>query len=519
MSIRPGDVVDGYRIERVLGVGGMGSVYLARHPELPRYDALKVLSAQYSRDPNYRARFEREANLAAALDHPNIVSIYTRGESQGQLWIAMQYVSGVDAANEQARSPQTMTPQRALRIVSEIGRGLDHAHRRGMLHRDIKPANFLLSASDDDDERVLLTDFGVAKSTDDTTEITQAGGLVATIAYASPEQLSGHRLDHRTDIYSLACSFFRLATGQNPYPGTQPAPVMVGHLHGPLPRASTVNPALPPGVDHVLAMAMAKDPTARFDNCHDFTSALKSALEHSTSSFDERTIPQRAPSLAPGLPTGRGATWTSPLTASRPIASVPKRLWICIATVTAVAAAAVGIGIWSRVDNTHGNADTAASATLSGPKSIDQARAQNPAFEGKRIVLVDAPSSTLDNPNASLSVQLSPGLQSDFLEKLGFRYNSDFQRDGDEPSPRPITSEATAKLLRGINSGYLLVARSDTKAGGGSLVNLPDFLLSSKATIIVLDDPVAVTALRQWSGTSEGILLEKLVPVLSRSVK
>ncbi|MGX1806353.1 serine/threonine-protein kinase [Nocardia sp. NPDC055321] len=513
MGIGPGDLVDGYLIERPLGVGGMGTVFLARHPELPRYDALKVLSPQYSRDPNYRARFAREANLAAALDHPNIVSIYTRGECRGQLWIAMQYVDGVDAANAQARSPQTMTPERALRIVGEIGRGLDHAHRRGMLHRDIKPANFLLSAGDGNDERVLLTDFGVAKANDDTTEITQAGSLVATIAYASPEQLSGGHLDHRTDIYSLACSFFRLATGRNPYPGPQPAMVMVGHLNEPPPQASALNPALPPAVDRVLATAMAKDPAARFDTCHDFTAALKSALEHRPSAFDERTVPRDVPAFADAPPLSRGTNGTEhPGPDPRKTRTAKRLLFTAVGMAVAVVA---GIGIWANVSDDTG---TTISATSTPPKSIDQARAQNPAFDGKRISLVNVSESNPDDRAAALTVQLSPCLQSDFLEKLGFRYNPDFRRDGEEPNPRPV-SNTTTKQLNGMNSGYLLIARSDPKAGSGSLVDLPDFLLSSKATVIVLDDPVAVTALRQWTPASEDVLLEKLVPILSTSVK
>lgn len=222
MAMSPGTIVGGYRIQRVLGAGGMGTVYLAKHPSLPRMDALKVLSGHLSADNEFRARFEREANLAAGLDHPNIVSVYNRGEENGQLWIAMQYVDGTDAAAELERDPRAMTPQRALRIVTEVGKGLDYAHRRGLLHRDVKPANFLLSAEHDEEERVLLTDFGVAKSSEDTTDLTQTGSFVATIAYAPPEQLAGGRLDHRADIYSLACAFYKLLTGQNPYPATSP---------------------------------------------------------------------------------------------------------------------------------------------------------------------------------------------------------------------------------------------------------------------------------------------------------
>lgn len=157
-------------------------------------DAIKVLSGELSSNHEFRGRFEREANLAAGLDHPNIVSVYNRGEEHGQLWIAMQYVDGTDASAELARDPHSMTPLRALRIVTEVGKGLDYAHRRGLLHRDVKPANFLLSTpEDDDEERVLLTDFGVAKSADDATELTQTGSFVATIAYAPPEQLKAWR--------------------------------------------------------------------------------------------------------------------------------------------------------------------------------------------------------------------------------------------------------------------------------------------------------------------------------------
>lgn len=505
MSIGPGARVGGYLIERVLGVGGMGTVYLARHPQLPRHDALKVLSTQYSQNPEYRARFAREANLAAALDHPNIVSIHTRGEERGQLWIAMQYVNGIDAADAQARFPQSMSPWRALHIVTEVGRGLDHAHRRGLLHRDIKPANFLLSTGDDGEERVLLTDFGVAKSTDDTIELTQAGDLVATIAYASPEQLSGHRLDHRTDIYSLACSFFRLATGQNPYPGAQPAPVMVGHLHEPPPLASAVVPALPAAVDQVLAVAMAKNPAERFESCHAFTAALKSALESGVSSLDQHTTPQH----------GRaGRAPHSPSTAKH---SARKRVWMISAGAATVLAVAAGVGIWvGQGETTAANTGSTTSATPSAPKNIADARAQNPAFSGKSIVIVDITGRSGDF--STMDVQLSPSAQAQFLSDLGFVYNARFVRKGDEPAPRPMSTEL-ARELHDLKSGYLLLARSDSDAGGGSLRNLPDWMATANSTIVVLDDPSAVAALRQWSERSEGLLLEKLLPALSKTVK
>ena len=142
--LKPGAVFAGYRIERPLGAGGMGAVYLVSDPHLPRHDALKVLSADLSRDPDFRARFVREADVAAKLDHPNIVSVYNRGETEdGQLWIAMQFVDGTDA--DAVLRDGTMTPLRAVHIVTEVAKALDHAHQRNVVHRDVKPANFLLS--------------------------------------------------------------------------------------------------------------------------------------------------------------------------------------------------------------------------------------------------------------------------------------------------------------------------------------------------------------------------------------
>ncbi|UGT39651.1 protein kinase [Nocardia yamanashiensis] len=278
MNIGPGTVLGGYRIERVLGSGGMGTVYLAQHPALPRYDALKVLWPHHATDAEFRARFEREAKLAATLDHPNIVTVHNKGEDEGCLWIALQYVPGTDAASAVERDPVGMTPQRALRIVGEIGKGLDYAHDRGLLHRDIKPANFLLAPQEGGEERVLLADFGIAKQSDGNTELTRTGTFLATIAYASPEQLSGGQLDARSDIYSLACSFYRLVAGQTPFPGTQPLEVMMGHVNQPPPRLTALRPDLPAAMDAVLSRALAKDPAHRYRSCQEFSEAAAAAL-------------------------------------------------------------------------------------------------------------------------------------------------------------------------------------------------------------------------------------------------
>ena len=200
--------------------------------------------------PNFRTRFEREADLASGLIHRNIVAVYDRGAVDGQLWISMQYVAGVDASVASRAGDGSMTPHRVVHIISEIGAGLDFAHRSGLLHRDVKPANILLAAPDDpsEPEHVLLTDFGIAKSTDEVQHLTGTGNLLATLAYASPEQIEAKPLDHRVDIYALGCVLYELLTGSVPFPEASPFATMTAHLKNPPPRPSEKVPWLPPGI-------------------------------------------------------------------------------------------------------------------------------------------------------------------------------------------------------------------------------------------------------------------------------
>jgi len=274
-------VFAGYTIDRVLGAGGMGTVYLAHHPRLPRRDALKLLRADLSADPGFRARFEREADLASRLDHRNIVTVYDRGCTDEQLWIGMQYVEGIDAAEALFTDPAGMTVERTLRIVFEVGLGLDFAHRHGLWHRDVKPANILLAATDDPDEpeRVLLTDFGVAKAVDEARQLTSTGNMLATLAYAAPEQIESRALDHRVDIYALGCVLYELLTGLVPFPEDTAYATMAAHLNKPPPRPSAVVATLPAGLDDVVARAMAKDREDRFSSCRELALAARATIQ------------------------------------------------------------------------------------------------------------------------------------------------------------------------------------------------------------------------------------------------
>ncbi|APA96104.1 serine/threonine-protein kinase [Nocardia seriolae] len=274
--LRVGEVFAGYEIERELGRGGMGSVYLARHPRLPRLIALKLLNREAFDDIEVRRRFEREGDVIARLDHPNIVPVYDRGIDDEQPWIAMRYIDGPDAAQLEAAN---LPPHQAIRIIAETARALDFAHRRGVLHRDVKPANILLERVDAE-ERVFLADFGIARLRDDATKLTQTGSFTATLTYASPEQLSGQPLDPRSDQYSLACTLFRLLTGNVPFTAEHPVGIIHGHLNQAPPPVSGLRPGLPQALDAVLARALAKYPEGRFDSCTEFANAALQALEH-----------------------------------------------------------------------------------------------------------------------------------------------------------------------------------------------------------------------------------------------
>jgi serine/threonine-protein kinase len=275
MTLRAGEVFAGYTVVGLLGGGGMGEVYLAQHPRLPRQDALKILKADISADEGFRQRFIREADSVAALSHPNIVTVFDRGEFNGKLWIATEYVNGTDAAQLlRDRYPAGMPAVEAAAIAAAIGDALDYAHERGLLHRDVKPANILLSEPDRTGRRrVFLADFGIARPMGDPSGLTATNFTVGTVSYAAPEQLMGADIDGRADQYALAATAFHLLTGKPPFEDSNPIAVISKHLTLPPPQLGALRPDLS-GLDHILATAMAKDPNQRYPNCADFTADL-----------------------------------------------------------------------------------------------------------------------------------------------------------------------------------------------------------------------------------------------------
>lgn len=276
MPLTAGTKFAGYTIQRMLGSGGMGEVYLARHPRLPRQDAIKVLRSDISADPDFMERFNREADLAAKLWHPHIVGIHDRGRFRGRLWISMDFVDGPDVGRLiREQFPNGMPAQDAIEIVTAVAGALDYAHAQGLLHRDVKPANIMVSDIETGERRILLGDFGVARDlADDSSGLTATNMTVGTAVYAAPEQLMGLALDSRTDQYSLAVTAYHMLTGEPPFQHSNPAVVIGQHLNAPVPALAETDSQLAP-FDAAISRALAKDPNERFSTCTDFARALE----------------------------------------------------------------------------------------------------------------------------------------------------------------------------------------------------------------------------------------------------
>lgn len=279
MPLAPGDVFAGFQIVRPLGVGGMGEVYLVAHPRLPRQDALKILPAAMSSDREFRARFNREAELVAGLYNPHIVGLHDRGEHAGQLWISMDYIDGPDAGRLlREQYPSGMPVREVVEVVSAVADALDHAHARGLLHRDVKPPNILLTEPERGRRRVLLADFGIAWDAGDANGLTETNMALGTVNYAAPEQLMGTTIDGRADQYGLAATAYHLLTGTPMFGSSNPAVVISRHLNSPPPRLADSRRELA-WLDPILDKALSKRPEDRFRTCTEFADALRRALD------------------------------------------------------------------------------------------------------------------------------------------------------------------------------------------------------------------------------------------------
>jgi len=264
--------VAGYRVEMLLGRGGMGEVYRAHDLRLDRPVALKVLASRFAGDENFRARITRESRLAAAIDHPNVVPVYEAGDADGRVYIAMRFVEGTDLRSLRRREG-TLPPERAIAIVVQVAAALDAAHEHGLVHRDVKPSNCLI----DGRGNCYLADFGLAQSPVELAEASN-GRALGTVDYVAPEQIRGEVLDGRADVYALGCMLHECLAGRPPFQRNSVAATLFAHLEGGPPPASAQNSSLPPAIDAVLARAIATEPSDRYATCGEFVSDAKSAL-------------------------------------------------------------------------------------------------------------------------------------------------------------------------------------------------------------------------------------------------
>lgn len=378
--------ISGYRVVRRLGAGGMGEVFLVDHPRLPRQDALKLLGPQFGGDPQFAARFLREADILAGLRHPNIVTIYDRGEYEDRLWLAMEYVAGEDAA-QYLRTRGPLPAETVAQIVEQVGSALDWAwSERRLTHRDIKPGNILLEPARSGRPPVVkLVDFGIAKASDEASSLTATGVAVGTMAYLAPEVIEGKPLDNRADEYSLACAAFELLTGAPPFgPGT-PSSVMMAHLQAPVPDPASRAAGVPRGLAPVFARAMAKQPQDRFPDNAEFARAFRAALGSApagppvgSTSPNRPPVPSAEPTVirptppptpipayaSPATPPPNGPAGNAPQGNGRVIALV------ALVAVLVVALAAVGYLAFGRGDSGTPPAVSTTSAATTGTATM-----------------------------------------------------------------------------------------------------------------------------------------------------
>ena len=309
-ALRAGSTFGGFRIERTLGHGGMGIVYLATELRLERQVALKVIRAELATDQDFRARFRSEQLTAASVEHPRVVTIFGAGEHDGLLYVSMRYVPGRDLGRLVA-ADGALPPEDAAELIAQVADGLDAVHAAGLVHRDVKPHNVIVGEDGD----AYLTDFGLAKAMAATTGLTATGQVIGTVDYMAPEQIEGGRVDARTDVYALGGVLFNAITGRVPFAERESSAKMWAHVNEPPPSAGGRRAGV---LDPVIRRAMAKDPIDRFLSAGDLGRAAVAATrgeavtepEHVVGAGEAAPLPEtvrlsRDPALPPTDPLPR----------------------------------------------------------------------------------------------------------------------------------------------------------------------------------------------------------------------
>ena len=264
-----GQILGGrYRLIELLGQGGMATIYRAADNGLGRDVALKLLRSEYLRDPDFSSRFRQEAQAAASLSHPNVVTVYDYGEDPSGPFIVMELVDGEDLATILRRSG-ALPPRQAARIASGVGRALAAAHASGIVHRDVKPGNVLIGR----DGRVKVVDFGIARAVAEA-QVTLPGTTLGSVHYFSPEQARGEPATAASDIYSLGIVLYEMLTGVRPWEGDSAASVALARLSGPIPDPTSVRESVPPELGVIVRTALARAPADRFASASAMADAL-----------------------------------------------------------------------------------------------------------------------------------------------------------------------------------------------------------------------------------------------------
>jgi CheY-like chemotaxis protein len=335
---RTGTVIAGYRIEERIGRGGMGVVYRAEHLNLQRRAAIKIIAPDLAESEGFRERFTREARIAAALQHPNIVTVYDAGEVDGLLYLAMQYIEGSDLA-AMLHTQGRLRPYRAVDVCRQVASALDAAHAMGLIHRDVKPANVLIEG-----RTAFLTDFGLTKRIEGThTHLTGAGDVVGTIHYVAPEQIEGAPVSARTDVYSLGCLLYHCLTGQVPFTRDTDVAVIYAHLSEGAPKVTSVRPELPEGLDGVIAKALDKSPDRRFPTCGDLISAARAVID-AAGPLSDTSSPR------PSMISSGSAEMASAVAEMRDVAAAARRPRVMLAGLDAGTRAVARVALGKRVD-------------------------------------------------------------------------------------------------------------------------------------------------------------------------
>ena len=371
-----------YVLSESLAKGGMGSVYVATDTRLERRVAVKLMKEELTSDPRFVERFRREARAAAALSHPNIAGVFDYGEDAGRPFIVMELVAGRDLARL-LREEGPLSEDRAARIAAQIGDALAHAHAAGLVHRDIKPANAIVS----DDDRVKVTDFGIARAQADAA-LTATGAFLGTAQYISPEQASGAEVSPASDIYSLGIVLFEALTGSAPFTGDSPVAVAARHVSDNVPVPSSLRPGTSSTMDSVVARATAREPAERFANAAEFAAAVRGAVT-GTETHEKATVPVAMPAASStAVLSGDSATavaedWPFP---AHPPRWEPRRLGRTVIAIflvlLLVAAGLVVYRLLDRPDERRGRR-TSTGAPAGAPATEGATMVEVPSLEGQ----------------------------------------------------------------------------------------------------------------------------------------